>query len=73
MDIDVTYRSPPCQVCCDVRPFSLPSRLILTAAADTPMKTAKIGSAIREMMYVGAAAMMKTVCRPIAAPNPSSG
>lgn len=35
-------------------PLSFSSRLILVAAADNPMKRAKIGSATLPMMYVGA-------------------
>ena len=44
--------------CVDL-PFSFCSRLIRVAAADTPMKRAKMGSATREMIYVGAGMFAK--------------
>lgn len=50
----VSYRSPASIVSFVVLPLAFSSRLILVAAADSPIKTAKIGSATREMMYVGA-------------------
>jgi hypothetical protein len=35
-------------------PLAFSSRLILVAAAESPIKRAKMGSATREIMYVGA-------------------
>lgn len=37
-----------------VFPLAFSSRLIRVTAADTPMKTAKMGSATLEMIYAGA-------------------
>lgn len=49
-----TYLKPESTVWDVVLPFSFSSRLIRVAAAESPMNTAKIGSATLEMMYVGA-------------------
>jgi len=48
-----------CIVSEDVFPFSCCSRLILVAAAESPITTAKMGSTTREMMYVGAGIVMR--------------
>lgn len=49
-----TYLKPEFTVWEVVLPFSFSSRLILVAAAESPINTAKIGSATLEIMYVGA-------------------
>lgn len=49
-----TYLKPESTVWEVVLPFSFSSRLILVAAAESPINTAKIGSATLEMMYAGA-------------------
>lgn len=51
----ISYRRPASIVSFVVFPLAFSSRLILVAAADSPIRTAKMGSATREMMYVGAA------------------
>lgn len=49
-----TYLNPESTVWEVVLPFSFSSRLILVAAAESPINKAKIGSATLEIMYVGA-------------------
>lgn len=52
--MDATCLRAAVRVSCVLLSSCFSSRLILVAAADSPMKTAKIGSAALEMMYVGA-------------------
>lgn len=54
-----SYRSPASMVSLPVRPCVFSSRLMRVTVALTPMKTAKIGSATLEMIYVGAGILRK--------------
>lgn len=53
------HLSPVCIVSPGVLPFADSSLLIRVAAAVTPIKTAKIGSATLDMIYVGTGILIK--------------
>lgn len=57
------YRSPASIVSLVVFPLLFSSRLIRVTAAETPMTTAKMGSATLEMMYVGAGIFSRLASR----------
>ncbi len=61
MDRANKYRRAASIISAVVVPFSFSSRLILVAAADRPMNTAKMGSATLEMIYAGAGIILEAL------------
>jgi hypothetical protein len=59
----VTYLKPASTVCCVVCPSSFSSRLMRVAAAESPMNSAKMGSATREIRYVGGGIVVNNIRR----------